>query len=114
MTENLTTESSSFALTCQWVSIRPIVTAFLFSVLTGDWIIGQLQRRQGKGQPIRDLSLEAQLSKRGTPTMGGFLIWIGLLLATVLWADLSNPYIWTVLFVTISYATLGFLDDGTL
>lgn len=88
-----------------------IVTAFLFSVLTGDWVINQLRARQGKGQPIRDLSLEAQLEKRGTPTMGGFLIWIGLLLATLLWADLGNPYIWTVLFVTISYALLGFLDD---
>ena len=88
-----------------------IVTAFLFSVLTGDWVIAKLRERQGKGQPIRDLSLEAQLAKRGTPTMGGFLIWIGLLLATLLWADLGNPYIWTVLFVTIAFAFLGFLDD---
>lgn len=88
-----------------------IVTAFLFSVLCGDWIISQLRQRQGKGQPIRDLSLQAQLEKRGTPTMGGFLIWIGLLVATLLWADLSNPYIWTVLFVTVAFAFLGFLDD---
>ena len=88
-----------------------VVTAFLFSVFFGDWIIDQLRARQGKGQPIRDLSLEAQLSKQGTPTMGGLLIWIGLLLGTLLWADLSNAYIWVVLFVTISFATLGFLDD---
>ncbi|WP_084418122.1 phospho-N-acetylmuramoyl-pentapeptide-transferase [Henriciella litoralis] len=88
-----------------------IVTAFLFTILTGDWIIDRLRERQGKGQPIRDLSLQAQLEKRGTPTMGGFLIWIGLLLGTLLWADLANPYIWTVLFVTLSYAFLGFLDD---
>ena len=88
-----------------------VVTAFLFSVLTGDWIINQLRARQGKGQPIRDLSLEAQLSKRGTPTMGGFLIWIGILVGTLLWADLGNPYIWTVLFVSLSYAFLGFFDD---
>ena len=88
-----------------------LVTAFLFTVITGGWIIDFLHARQGKGQPIRDLSLEAQLSKQGTPTMGGFLIWIGLLLGTVLFADLQNPYIWVVLAVSLSYAFLGFLDD---
>ncbi|MEM8617096.1 MAG: phospho-N-acetylmuramoyl-pentapeptide-transferase [Pseudomonadota bacterium] len=88
-----------------------LVTAFLFTVITGGWLIDFLRARQGKGQPIRDLSLEAQLSKQGTPTMGGFLIWVGLLLGTLLFGDLGNPYIWVVLFVAISYATLGFLDD---
>jgi len=88
-----------------------LVTAFLFTVITGGWLIDFLRARQGKGQPIRDLSLEAQMSKQGTPTMGGFLIWVGLLLGTLLFADLSNPYIWVVLFVSLSYAALGFLDD---
>jgi phospho-N-acetylmuramoyl-pentapeptide-transferase len=88
-----------------------LVTAFLFTVLTGGWLINYLRAKQGKGQPIRDLSLEAQMSKQGTPTMGGFLIWIGLLLGTLLFADLKNPYIWVVLFVALSYAFLGFLDD---
>lgn len=88
-----------------------LVTAFLFTVLMGDWIINMLRARQGKGQPIRDLSLEAQLAKQGTPTMGGFLIWVGLLLGTLLFADLSNPYIWAVLYVALSFALLGFLDD---
>lgn len=88
-----------------------LVTAFLFTVLTGGWLIDLLRSRQGKGQPIRDLSLEAQLSKQGTPTMGGFLIWVGLTISTVLFADLSNPYIWIVLLVSLSYAFLGFLDD---
>ena len=88
-----------------------VVTAFLVSVLFGDAIINFLRARQGKGQPIRDLSLEQQLEKRGTPTMGGFLIWLGLLVGTLLWADLKNPYIWVTLFVTLSYALLGFLDD---
>ncbi len=86
-------------------------TAFVVTVLLGGPIIGLLRARQGKGQPIRDLSLEAQMSKQGTPTMGGFLIWIGLFTGTALWADLGNPYIWTVMFVTASYAVLGFLDD---
>ncbi len=88
-----------------------LVTAFLFTVITGGWLIDFLRARQGKGQPIRDLSLEAQMAKQGTPTMGGFLIWVGLLLGTLLFADLGNPYIWVVLFVAISYAVIGFLDD---
>lgn len=88
-----------------------LVTAFLFTVITGGWLIDYLRAKQGKGQPIRDLSLEAQMSKQGTPTMGGFLIWVGLLLGTLLFANLKNPYIWVVLFVALSYAFLGFLDD---
>ncbi|MEZ5953348.1 MAG: phospho-N-acetylmuramoyl-pentapeptide-transferase [Hyphomonas sp.] len=88
-----------------------VVTAFLVTVLFGDHIINLLRARQGKGQPIRDLSLEQQLQKRGTPTMGGFLIWLGLLAGVLLWGDLKNPYIWVTLFVTLSYALLGFFDD---
>ncbi len=88
-----------------------IVTAFLISALFGGVMIDWLRARQGKGQPIRDLSLEAQLEKKGTPTMGGFIIWLGLFLATLLWADLGNPYIWVVLAVTAAFAGLGFLDD---
>ena len=88
-----------------------VVTAFLVTVMFGDAMINFLRARQGKGQPIRDLSLEAQLSKQGTPTMGGFLIWLGLVVGVLLWANLHNPYIWVTLFVTVSYAFLGFLDD---
>ena len=88
-----------------------VVTAFLVTVIFGDSIINFLRARQGKGQPIRDLSLEQQLEKRGTPTMGGFLIWLGLVVGVLLWANLHNPYIWVTLFVTVSYAILGFLDD---
>ena len=88
-----------------------VVTAFLITVIFGDKLIDMLRARQGKGQPIRDLSLEAQMSKQGTPTMGGFLIWMGLLFGVLLWADLTNPYIWVTLFVTLSYALLGFMDD---
>jgi len=88
-----------------------LVTALLIGVLFGDRLINVLRARQGKGQPIRDLSLEAQMSKQGTPTMGGFIIWLSVLSATLLWADLTNPYIWVVLFVTTCFAILGFLDD---
>jgi phospho-N-acetylmuramoyl-pentapeptide-transferase len=86
-------------------------TAFLLAAFFGGPMIDWLRTKQGKGQPIRDLSLEAQMSKKGTPTMGGFMIWLGLFVATFLWADLRNPYIWIVLFVTATYAAIGFMDD---
>ncbi|MFC7291932.1 phospho-N-acetylmuramoyl-pentapeptide-transferase [Hirschia litorea] len=88
-----------------------LLTALFVGVVFGDMMINWLRARQGKGQPIRDLSLEAQMSKQGTPTMGGFIIWLSVLVATLLWTDLTNPYIWVVLFVTATFAILGFLDD---
>ena len=88
-----------------------LLTAFFISVVFGQPIIDRLRAKQGKGQPIRNLSLEAQMSKQGTPTMGGFIIWLGLFVSVLLWARLSNPYIWAVLAVTIVYAFLGYLDD---
>lgn len=88
-----------------------VVTAFLIALIFGSPLINSLRAAQGKGQPIRDLSLEAQLSKQGTPTMGGFIIWSGLFIATFLWARLDNPYIWVVLFLTACFAFVGYLDD---
>jgi len=88
-----------------------IITALLITVVFGHRIIDALRVRQGKGQPIRDLSMADQLAKKGTPTMGGFLIWLGLFTATLLWADLRNAYIWVILFVTATYAVIGFTDD---
>ncbi len=88
-----------------------IVTAFLIAAIFGGPIIDRLRARQGKGQPIRDLSFEDQMAKRGTPTMGGFVIWLGLFVSALLWADVSNPYIWVVLAVTAAFAWLGWLDD---
>ena len=88
-----------------------LATALIICILLGTPLINFLRARQGKGQPIRDLSLEAQMAKQGTPTMGGFIIWIGLFGAALLWTDLSNPYIWVVLAVTAAFALLGFLDD---
>ena len=88
-----------------------LATAFFISVLFGNQIINALRARQGKGQPIRDLSLEAQLEKQGTPTMGGFIIWLGMFTGILLWSKLSNPYVWPILFVTATFALLGFFDD---
>jgi len=89
-----------------------VVTAFAISVMLGGPFIDMLRRRQGNGQPIRDLSFQDQMSKRGTPTMGGFVIWFGLFAAALLWSNLSNPYTWVILFVTAAFALLGYLDDS--
>ncbi|MEX1662434.1 phospho-N-acetylmuramoyl-pentapeptide-transferase [uncultured Thioclava sp.] len=86
-------------------------TALLFGFIFGPWLIRTLRMRQGKGQPIRDDGPEGHIAKAGTPTMGGILILSALLVSTLLWARLSNGYIWVVLLVTYGYAAIGFADD---
>ena len=87
------------------------MTALIFGFLFGKPLIAVLRRRQGKGQPIRDDGPEGHFVKAGTPTMGGLLIVGALVTATVLWARLDNPFVWLVLFVTLSFAIIGFADD---
>jgi phospho-N-acetylmuramoyl-pentapeptide-transferase len=87
-------------------------TALIFGFLFGRPLIDLLRRRQGKGQPIRDDGPEGHFAKAGTPTMGGVLILGALTVATLLWARLDNPYVWVVLFVTISFGLVGFADDN--
>lgn len=87
-------------------------TAFFFVFLFGPWIIDHLRLRQGKGQPIREDGPKSHLiSKRGTPTMGGLMILSGVLVATILWANPVNAYVWIVLGVTLGFALVGFYDD---
>lgn len=89
-----------------------LMTAFLISFLCGPWVIGLLKKKQKKGQPIRLDGPEGHiLTKQGTPTMGGFLILLGLTAGTLLWADLSNQYVWACLVVTTGFGVVGFLDD---
>ncbi len=89
-----------------------IITALVISFLFGPVLINLLKSSQNGGQPIRDDGPEGHiLTKQGTPTMGGFLILLALSLATLLWADLRNGFVWAVLGVTIAYGTIGFLDD---
>src|SRR5580698_10155981 len=89
-----------------------MVTGALFVFLFGPWIIDHLRLRQGKGQPIReDGPVSHLISKKGTPTMGGLLILIAMSVATLLWADLTNRYVWIVLGVTVAFGIVGFLDD---
>ena len=89
-----------------------IITALVISFLFGPVVINMLKSRQSGGQPIRSDGPKSHLlTKKETPTMGGFLILLALTLATLLWADLANSYVWVVLGVTIAYGTIGFLDD---
>ena len=87
------------------------LTALLFGFLFGPPLIMVLRKRQGKGQPIRDDGPEGHLAKAGTPTMGGLLIVGALTTSTLLWARLDNPFVWLVLFVTLAFGLIGFLDD---
>src|SRR5256884_2963690 len=89
-----------------------VVTGALFVFLFGPWIIDHLRLRQGKGQPIRTDGPQSHLiSKKGTPTMGGLMILAGLVVATLLWANPANPYVWIVLAVTLGFGFVGFYDD---
>jgi phospho-N-acetylmuramoyl-pentapeptide-transferase len=89
-----------------------VLTSMIFSFWAGPPMIRWLRKKQGHGQPIRDDGPESHLlTKKGTPTMGGLLILTGLCLSALLWADLSNPYVWIVLMVTLAYGLVGFVDD---
>ena len=89
-----------------------IMTALVIAFLIGPRMINWLRARQGKGQPIRVEGPQRHIvEKQGTPTMGGLLILVSAVGATLLWADLTDAYVWVVLFVTLSFGLLGFADD---
>ena len=88
------------------------LTALVVSFLLGPRLIRWLRSVQGQGQPIREDGPERHLvEKKGTPTMGGLLILFAVIISTLLWVDLRNGYVWAVLFVTVCYGALGFIDD---
>ncbi len=86
------------------------ITAMLISFILGPWLIKRMTQIK-LGQFIREEGPKSHQQKAGTPTMGGILILVAILVPTILWADLTNPYIWIVLFVTASYGAIGFVDD---
>jgi phospho-N-acetylmuramoyl-pentapeptide-transferase len=86
------------------------LTALLITFFVAPWFIRRARERQ-LGEVIRDDGPASHAGKKGTPTMGGALIIMALLLATVLWVDLTSPLIWPALLVTLGYGTLGFVDD---
>jgi len=110
----LTGELSAFNI-FRYITFRTggaLITALLFVFLFGPAIIRSLRIRQGKGQPIRTDGPERHLlQKQGTPTMGGLMILSGVTVATLLWGNLHNPYVWVVLIVTLVYGAVGLYDD---
>ena len=89
-----------------------MMTALLVSFLCGPHIIRWLKAHQTEGQPIREDGPESHtLTKVGTPTMGGFMILLALVVATLIWADLRNEYVWAALGVTVGYGLIGSIDD---
>jgi phospho-N-acetylmuramoyl-pentapeptide-transferase len=88
-----------------------LTTGLILTLIFGHPMILWLRARQGKGQPIREDGPASHQSKKGTPTMGGFLILFGIAAGTLLWADLRNQYVWIVLLTTIGFGAVGFIDD---
>ncbi|HEY5756387.1 MAG TPA: phospho-N-acetylmuramoyl-pentapeptide-transferase [Steroidobacter sp.] len=97
----------------QYLTLRAILaalTALVISFLIGPWMIQKLQVNQ-IGQRVRDDGPKTHLPKAGTPTMGGLLILVAITFSTLLWADLSNRFVWVTLLVTLAFGLIGFWDD---
>src|ERR1700712_2691769 len=88
-----------------------LTTALVIGLIIGPRFINMLRVRQGKGQPIREDGPQTHLAKRGTPTMGGLMILISLVISMLLWMDLTNPFVWACLAVTLGFGAIGFMDD---
>jgi phospho-N-acetylmuramoyl-pentapeptide-transferase len=89
-----------------------VATSQLVVVAMGSRFIRWMKAKQGKGQPIRAEGIERHIvEKAGTPTMGGLMFLAGITVATLLWADLGNVYVWACLLVTLIFGALGFSDD---
>ena len=91
-------------------AILGALTALVISFVIGPRMIESLSANQD-GQPVRSYGPETHIVKAGTPTMGGSLIITAIVMSTVLWADLENHFIWVVLFVTVAFGVIGFVDD---
>ncbi len=91
-------------------TIYAMITALIVCFVLGPWIIRRLESLQAR-QVIRTDGPESHLQKQGTPTMGGVIILAAIVIPTLLWADLTNQYIWITLFITVGYGAIGFVDD---
>jgi len=97
----------------QYVTSRTVaasLTALLISLLLGPWLIRRLQEFQ-IGQYIREEGPQSHHAKAGTPTMGGVLIVVSIVMPTLLWSNLRNPFVWLLIFSTVAYGAIGFADD---
>ena len=97
----------------QYLTFRAVMaamTALLIGLAFGPWVIRKLTSMK-IGQPVRVYGMPSHLGKRGTPTMGGVLVLIGIGVATLLWFDWSNRFVWVVMLVTFGFGTIGWIDD---
>ena len=112
LTEYLAQFDSGF-LVFRYITLRTILavlTALMISFLVGPAMIRRLSRYK-IGQTVRDDGPESHLTKSGTPTMGGALILVAVAVATLLWSDLGNRYVWIVLLTTLAFGAVGMWDD---
>lgn len=106
-------DSISFLNVFRYITVRSALagtTAFVMCLLLGPWLIGRLEALS-IGQSIREEGPRSHQVKAGTPTMGGLLILVAVLTATLAWVDLANPFIWVQLFATLGFAAVGMVDD---
>jgi phospho-N-acetylmuramoyl-pentapeptide-transferase len=97
----------------QYITFRAVMaamTSLLIGLAAGPWVIRRLTALK-IGQPVRDYAMQSHLVKSGTPTMGGVLILLAIAIATLLWFDLSNRFVWIVLIVTLGFGAIGWVDD---
>ncbi|MEN9982253.1 MAG: hypothetical protein RJB10_397 [Pseudomonadota bacterium] len=97
----------------QYITFRAVMaalTALMIGLIAGPYVITRL-RALKIGQQVRSYGMETHLVKSGTPTMGGVLILLSITISTLLWFDLSNRFVWIVLFVTLGFGAIGWVDD---
>jgi len=106
-------EQFGFLRVFQYLTFRAVMaamTALVIGLAFGPWLIRRLTELK-IGQPIREYGVQTHLAKAGTPTMGGALILIGIGVATLLWSDWSNRFVWVVMMVTFGFGAIGWTDD---
>ena len=107
-------DSISFLNVTRYITFRVMVallSALFISFVLSPWFIRKLKKKQ-IGQQVRDLGPQSHLTKAGTPTMGGGLILLALLLPVLLWTDLNNAYFWYTFIITASFGLIGYWDDN--
>lgn len=107
-------DSLSLLNVTRYITFRIMVallSALFISLVLSPWFIKKLKKRQ-IGQQVREIGPQSHLTKAGTPTMGGGLILLALLLPTLLWTDLFNPYFWYTFIITATFGLIGYWDDS--
>ena len=103
----------NFLRVVQYITFRAVMaalTSLLIGLLAGPWVIRRLASLK-IGQPVRGYGLQTHLAKSGTPTMGGVLVLLSIAVSTLLWFDITNRFVWIVLFVTLGFGAIGWADD---